>query len=131
MISRRRFLQVTGAVVIAGPTLAACGDGGTANGGAKASSDLTLPTYKPFGGLSPDLAGAESGLEPGFLKFPADAIASVKAPPLKNAVTALTETFATPPPPMGSNAMWQALNSALGAELRLPVGPDPGYPENF
>ena len=120
MISRRRFLQVGGAVVgaaVAGPTLAACGDGGTANGGAKASSELKLPTYKPFDGVRPDLPGAESGLEPGFLKFPADAISSVKAPPLKNAVSALTETFATPPPPMGSNPMWQSLNQAL-AEIR-------------
>src|SRR4051794_31926310 len=117
MISRRRFLQVGGAVVgamAAGPTLAACGDGGTANGGAKASRDLALPAYKPFEGLRPDFPGAESGLEPGFLRFPPEAIASVKAPPLKNAVSALTETFATPPPPMGSNPMWQSLNTALG-----------------
>src|SRR5688500_15673632 len=98
MISRRRFLQVSGAA-IATSTLAACGDGGAAGGGAKASSDLKLPTYKPFEGVRPDLAGAESGLEPGFLKFPPDAVASVKAPPLKSPVTALTETFATPPPP--------------------------------
>src|SRR3954471_12159769 len=62
MISRRRFLQVTGAA-IAGSTLAACGDGGTAGGGAKASGELKLPTYKPFEGLHPDLPGAESGLE--------------------------------------------------------------------
>jgi len=134
MITRRRFLQVGGAVagaVAAGPTLAACGDGGTANGGAKASGELTLPTYKPFEGLRPDLPGAESGLEPGFLKFPSDAISSVKAPPLKSAVTALTETLATPPPPMGSNRMWQSLNQLLGAELRLTIGTDPGYPEKF
>ncbi|HEY3513852.1 MAG TPA: sugar ABC transporter substrate-binding protein, partial [Kribbella sp.] len=121
---------MTGAAIGAS-TLAACGDGGASSGGAKASSELKLPTYKPFEGLHPDLAGAESGLEPGFLKFPADAVASVKTPPLKNAVTALTETFATPPPPMGSNPMWQALNQALGAELKLTIGTDPGYPEKF
>jgi putative aldouronate transport system substrate-binding protein len=131
MISRRRFLQVSGAAVVAGSTLAGCGDGGTAGGGAKASGELKLPTYKPFAGLQPDLPGAESGLEPGFLRFPGNAAASVKAPPLKNAVTALTETFATPPPPMGSNPMWQALNQALGAELKLTIGTDPGYPEKF
>lgn len=131
---RRRFLELGGAVAGAamlGPALTACGDGGAASGGAKASGELKLPTYQAFGGLRPDLAGAESGLEPGFLRFPENAIASVKAPPLKNAVTALTETFATPPPPMGNNPMWQALNRALGAELRLTIGTDPGYPEKF
>ena len=110
---RRRFLGLGGAAlgaVVLGPTLAGCGDGGAASGGAKASCDVALPTYKAFEGLRPELAGAESGLEPGFLQFPENAIASVQAPPLKNAVTALTETFATPPPPMGSNPMWQALN---------------------
>jgi putative aldouronate transport system substrate-binding protein len=129
-VSRRRFLQLSvaaGAVA----TLAACGDGGAADGGAKASGDLKLPTYKAFEGLTPDLTGAETGLEPGFLQFPENAIASVKTPPLKSAVTALTETFATPPPPMGSNQMWQALNQALGGELKLTIGTDPGYPEKF
>jgi putative aldouronate transport system substrate-binding protein len=131
---RRRFLGLGSAavgVVVLGPTLAGCGDGGSAGGGAKASGDVKLPTYKAFEGLKPDLAGAESGLEPGFLQFPENAIASVQSPPLKSAVTALTETFATPPPPMGSNPMWQALNQALGGDLKLTIGTDPGYPEKF
>jgi putative aldouronate transport system substrate-binding protein len=37
MISRRRFLQVTGAAIATSTTLAACGDGGASSGGAKAS----------------------------------------------------------------------------------------------
>ncbi|NEA31714.1 sugar ABC transporter substrate-binding protein [Streptomyces sp. SID13031] len=131
---RRRFLGLGGAavgVVVLGPTLTGCGDGGSAGGGAKASGDVKLPTYKAFEGLRPDLAGAESGLEPGFLQFPENAIASVQGAPLKSAVTALTETFATPPPPMGSNPMWQGLNRALGGDLKLTIGTDPGYPEKF
>lgn len=131
---RRRFLGLGSAavgVVVLGPTLAGCGDGGSTGGGAKASGDVTLPTYKAFDGLRPDLPGAETGLEPGFLQFPENAIASVQGPPLKSAVTALTETFATPPPPMGSNPMWQALNQALGGDLKLTIGTDPGYPEKF
>ncbi|WBQ04315.1 extracellular solute-binding protein [Kribbella sp. CA-293567] len=131
---RRRFLELSGGALGAaalGSTLTGCGDGGATGGGAKASGDVALPTYKAFEGLRPDLAGAESGLEPGFLRFPENAIASVQSPPLKSAVTALTETFATPPPPMGSNPMWQALNQALGGELKLTIGTDPGYPEKF
>ncbi|GAA0940302.1 sugar ABC transporter substrate-binding protein [Kribbella koreensis] len=131
---RRRFLGLGSAavgVVVLGPTLAGCGDGGSTGGGAKASGELTLPTYKAFDGLRPELPGAESGLEPGFLQFPENAIASVQQKPLKSAVTALTETFATPPPPMGSNPMWQALNQALGGDLKLTIGTDPGYPEKF
>ncbi len=130
-LGRRRFLGLSAAAVGSMAFASACGDGGAQAGGAKASGDVALPTYKPFGGLRPDLPGAESGLEPGFLKFPENAIASVQSPPLKNAVTALTETFATPPPPMGSNPMWQALNRALGADLKLTIGTDPGYPEKF
>ncbi|GAA3588700.1 sugar ABC transporter substrate-binding protein [Kribbella ginsengisoli] len=131
---RRRFLGLGSAavgVVVLGPTLAGCGDGGSTGGGAKASGELTLPTYKAFDGLRPELPGAESGLEPGFLQFPENAIASVQQKPLKSAVTALTETFATPPPPMGSNPFWQGLNQALGGDLKLTIGTDPGYPEKF
>lgn len=131
---RRRFLELGSAAlgaVVLGPTLAGCGDGGSTGGGAQASGDVKLPTYKAFDGLRPELPGAESGLEPGFLRFPENAIASVQSPPLKSSVTALTETFATPPPPMGSNPMWQALNQALGGELKLTIGTDPGYPEKF
>ena len=115
MISRRRFLQVTGAA-IATSTLAACGDGGAANGGAKASGELKLPTYKPFEGLHAGLPGGRVRARARVPEVPGGRRSrACKAPPLKSAVTALTETFATPPPPMGSNPMWQALNQALGA----------------
>ncbi|AKU17541.1 extracellular solute-binding protein [Luteipulveratus mongoliensis] len=129
-VDRRTFLALSGSALGA-LALSSCSGKKSGSGGAKASADLKLPTYRAYKGVAPELPGSELGLEPGFLSFPKDAVASVKAPPLKSDVSALTETFATPPPPMGSNAMWQALNGALGGKLRLVIGTDPGYPEKF
>src|SRR3954451_19602703 len=50
--------------------------GATAASGGKAA----LPTYLPFEGPKPDLAGNEQGLDPAFFKFPSDLIQSVPTP---------------------------------------------------
>ncbi|MCI9888321.1 sugar ABC transporter substrate-binding protein [Micrococcales bacterium 31B] len=134
--SRRALLRtgvVAAASLGAAPALAACGGGGgaAANGGAAASAQVTLPTYRPFEGVTPDFPGTAEGVQNGFLKMPAELIKSTTAKPLSGPVTALTETFDTPPTPMASNAFWKNLNTALGGDLNLTIGTDPGYPEKF
>jgi len=127
-LSRRGFLGVAGVAALTATT--ACGPtGGGDTGGAKASADVTLPTYQEFTGVKPDHPGNEAGLQPVYLKMPSEFIASTKEAPLKTKVSGLTETFSTPPPPMGSNPFWQRLNAKLGSDLALIIGTDPGYPE--
>ena len=135
-VSRRGFLGLTGAALstLAVGGLTGCGSGsseGSSGGGAAASAGLKLPTYKEFSGIKPDLPGDSSGLQQGFLTIPQDAVASTSGSPLSAKVTALTETFTTPPPGLSSNPFWQRLNSKLGAQLELTIGTDPGYPAKF
>lgn len=132
-IRRRSMLAAGGAAALAA-TATACGAESSQTGGAKKSADVTLPTYKPLEGLKPDLEGNEKGLHSVYLKAPAELITTTKAKPITSgSVSALTETFTTPPPPMDKNPFWQRLNTALGGKLNLTIAIDSGggYPEKF
>ena len=131
--TRRGFLTIAGvgagAAALGG--LTACGGSGGDSGGAAESANLTLPTYRELTGAEPDLPGTAEGVQPGYLTFPAEFAATTDAKPLTQGALGLTETFATPPPAMSKNPFWQRLNAALGADLDLIIGTDPGYPEKF
>ncbi len=132
--SRRNFLGLAGlsvAAVAMGGSLAGCG-GPKSGGGASASADVKLPTYKEFTGVTADLSGNANGLQAGFLKFPTP-VQSVKSAPLNGTVTALTETFETMSPAMADNPFWQRLNAKLGGTLDLQITEDigAGYPAKF
>lgn len=131
--SRRGFLGMLGvsaATIAIGTSLTGCGP--SAQGGnAAASASVKLPTYKEFTGIKPDLPGNAEGLQPAFLSMPKNFIKTTSKAPLTQELTAYTETFATPPPGMNSNAFWKRLNTALGANLNLTIGTDPGYPDKF
>lgn len=131
-IRRRSMLALGGAAAVTAGAAACGGSGGSSSeGGAEASANLELPTYQPVEGLTPDLPGNEDGLHNVFLKAPEQLIASTSAKPITSGeVTALTQTFATPPPPMDSNPFWQRLNEALGGTLNLDIAID-AYPEKF
>ncbi|ACQ79835.1 putative lipoprotein precursor LplA [Beutenbergia cavernae DSM 12333] len=129
-VSRRSFLTVTGTAAGLG-ALTACSGSGGSSGGASESANLTLPTYRESTGAAPDLPGTAEGVQPGYLTFPESFEATTAAKPLTGTASGLTETFATPPPAMDQNPFWQRLNSALGGDLDLIIGTDPGYPEKF
>jgi putative aldouronate transport system substrate-binding protein len=130
-IRRRDLLALTGAAAVAG-TATACGDGGgSQGGGAEASASLELPTYRPLEGLTPDLPGNEEGLHNVYLKAPEELLRTTDAKPITSGtITALSQTFATPPTPMADNGMWQRLNEALGGTLEIDIAID-SYPEKF
>lgn len=129
-IRRRTALAATGAAAIA-TSAAACGGGSSSKGGSSKSASVKLPTYKPIEGLKPDLEGSAEGLHSVFLKAPSELITTTKKAPITSGqVSALTETFATPPPPMDKNPFWQNLNKALGGTLKLTVVAD-DYPSKF
>src|SRR5689334_15938042 len=59
-----------------------------------------LPSYIPFAGPTPDLAGdAAAGVDPGFLTFPKTPTRSVADKPGRGSdLSAFTVTFSGPPP---------------------------------
>ena len=130
-IRRRDLFALSGVAAVATGAAACSSGGGSQSVGAAASADAELPTYQPLEGLTPDLPGNEDGLHNTFLKAPEELIATTDAAPITSGeVTALTQTFATPPTPMDSNGMWGRLNEALGGTLNLDIAID-SYPEKF
>lgn len=130
-LRRRDLLTLTGAAALTAGATSCGGGGGRQDGGAEASADVTLPTYQALDGLTPDLEGNEDGLHNVYLQAPEKLLTTTDAPPITSgSVTALTQTFATPPTPMADNGMWQRLNKALGGTLDLNIVID-SYPEKF
>jgi putative aldouronate transport system substrate-binding protein len=144
-LDRRTFVTRTGllaAGTVGASLLAACAPPSTpaapaagstpASGGAgapAASGAAKLPTYVPFQGPTPDLAGNEQGLDPAFFKFPSNLVQTVTTPPGDGStITALTYLTLAPPPPMEQNAAWQAVNKALNATLQMEMVLTADYP---
>ncbi|WP_026553930.1 sugar ABC transporter substrate-binding protein [Arthrobacter sp. 35W] len=133
--SRRNFLGLAGLSVGAvafGSALTGCGSGAKSSGGAAASSELTLPTFKEFTGITADYAGNAQGLEAGYINMPKPVV-SVTGKPLTGPVTVLSETFETMAPAMTDNPYWQRLNTALGGTFDMQIVEDigDGYPAKF
>jgi len=111
----------------AGPAAPAAGGGAPATAGG--TGGLKLPTYLPFEGPKPDLAGNPQGLDPAYFKFPADLVKSVPQPPGDGStVTAITYLTLAPPPPMEQNAAWQAVNKSINATLTMDMPTANDYP---
>jgi len=109
----------TSPAVPAAPT-AAGGAAKPAAGAASGGGSAKLPTYVPFQGPKPDLAGNEQGLDPAFFKFPTDLVQTVTTPPGDGStVSAITYLTLAPPPPMDQNTAWQAVNKAINATLNM------------
>lgn len=90
---------------------------------------VLLPTYVPFSGPKPDLAGNEQGLDPAFYKFPTGLTKSVPQPPGDGStVSAIVYLTLGAPPAMGQNAAWQAVNKALNATLNMDMVTAADYP---
>src|SRR3954454_3089885 len=126
-VSRRTFLGMAGAAA-ALPALAACGSG-KSKSVSNAGKDLApWPTYLPFKGPKPDLAGDEHGVQNCYLTYPKQIMRTrhdkVGA---GTDVTALVITYSTPPKPLEANGFWKAVNAALGVNLKLITVPDSEY----
>jgi len=129
-LDRRSFLRATvlgvGAVAAGSPLLTACGGSSSAAAG-KANSTAglkaVLPKYTPLAiGPRPELpitAGAAgSSVDPGFLSYPTDLVKTVaKTPGSGGSYTAITPLWGGIPP--AGNPYYQAVNTALGAELTM------------
>ncbi|MDT7785111.1 MAG: putative aldouronate transport system substrate-binding protein [Pseudonocardiales bacterium] len=126
-LNRRSFLNaaVSAAGLVAmGPLLSACGGGAAQRAGVGSEDALKaiLPTYVPNTSIKPDIPSVQGGPDaftnPGFLRYPADRIATVSGVPGKGGkYSAVTPLWGTVPP--AGNAFYQAMNKALGVELEM------------
>ncbi|MER5180958.1 extracellular solute-binding protein [Streptomyces sp. NPDC002896] len=127
-LNRRSF--VSGAMAVAGaaamsPLLTACGDGGSKSRGgtnSKKGMAAAVPDHIPSTAVRPDIpsvAGAAGAVaDPGFLKYPAQQVATVsEAPGSGGRYTTLTPLWGAIPP--AGNAYYRAMNKALGATLTM------------
>ncbi len=111
------------------PTTGGAATGATSGTGGATQAGVRLPTYVPFAGPKPDLAGNEKGLDPAFFKFPSDLVKSVPQPPGDgSAISAITYLTLAAPPAMGQNAAWQAVNTAINATLNMEMVQAADYP---
>ncbi|MFK8907178.1 ABC transporter substrate-binding protein [Streptomyces sp. YS-3] len=126
-LNRRSFL--TSAATIAGvtsmaPLLSACGGGSHRRSGANTKEGLraALPSYVPHTAFKADIpsvqGGPDAATDAAFLSYPASPAATVSGVPGKgghySAVTPLWGTV----PPVG-NSFYQAMNKALGVDLKV------------
>jgi putative aldouronate transport system substrate-binding protein len=138
-LDRRAFVVRAGLLglgAVGASLLQACGQaptpaapGGTPSGAGGAATALKLPTYVPFEGPKPDLPGNAQGLDPAFFKFPGDLVKTVPQPPGDGStITAITYLTLAPPPPLESNAAWQAVNKSINATLQMDQVSAADYP---
>jgi len=145
-LTRRTFVRVATrgllATVVSGSLLQACGrpaapapsgsgtgstapasTGAGSSGTAAKAGRVQLPTYVPFQGPTPDLAGTTDGLvAPGYRSFPKNLVRTVTQPPGKGGdVEALTATLSSPPPAPDQNPAWAQVNKELGINLKMPI----------
>lgn len=135
--TRRGFLMASasaaafGALALTGCAPTAGGGGG---GAAQGPGGLKLPTYVPFNGPKPDLAGNEKGVNAAYLAFPAAAslVSTIKGKPGDgDPITAMTQWWSPAKPGVESNSYWQALNERLGSPFDVQLIPGPDYAAKF
>jgi putative aldouronate transport system substrate-binding protein len=79
-------------------------------------------------GPHPDLPATPGGLQAGYFTYPKDLVKSVSQPPgVGSDVTAIAQTSVAPPPALADNPAWQAMNTALNANMKIQVVPTTEY----
>ncbi|AEM83087.1 substrate-binding domain-containing protein [Streptomyces violaceusniger] len=130
-LSRRGFLGAT-AGVGAGLALTGCGDF-KPKPARLANADAQLPTYIQYKGVPTSMPATKDGVSAGYTHFPHEpAKAFPDGPPARGAAINIMNLIFNPvPPPVGRNAMWQALNTYVGCDLNFEITPVNDYPQKF
>jgi putative aldouronate transport system substrate-binding protein len=132
-IDRRGFLRgAAGTAALAaggGSLLTACGGTAAKKNSNDANKKVKLPTLHPFNSVKPDLPGDPTlGVQDAYLSYPAHPVKGIKEKPGKGgSVTAFVITYTDPPPGLGKNKYWQALNARLGTKLNMTIVPFSDY----
>lgn len=119
----RRSLLAGSAALAGAAMLSGCGPDGSVGGdqGATGRSEVELPTYIPYGGVTPDIPPPNEYCIPGFLRFPDPPVAGVQEKPGDgtHTVTGFTQTSISVAPPMDQNHWWRNLNEQMGITFDL------------
>lgn len=138
-LSRRGFVQLSGAGLLAAPLLAeACqapappvSSTSTSSAGATAQTSKTslFPTYVPVGnGPKPDYPSIGPLYEDGFDNYPPNPAPAISTPPGKGGRVDITTIALFPPPtPYDQNPAWQAVNKQLNADVQFNILPSGDY----
>ncbi len=121
-LSRRRFLHTAGGAAAAAaiaPTVTGCNHSAQRNS-TESNEKVVLPTHIRFNGATPDLAATDSGVQPGFLRYPANPQPCTHGKPGNGgSVSAMIAIYSAAPPGPSKNKYWAALNDALGVDVKL------------
>jgi putative aldouronate transport system substrate-binding protein len=79
-----------------------------------------VPAHVPFTGVKPDLPAGEYGVLAGFYHYPANPPKFINHSMGKGGdITFLLQVGDAPASPLGKNKWWQALNTAVNANLKM------------
>ncbi|ONK15395.1 extracellular solute-binding protein [Streptomyces sp. MP131-18] len=125
--TRRGFLRGSAAATAAlagAPALVGCGTSQVRSAANVGTDPVPWPAHIPLPGPRPDLPPDPRGVDAGFLRYP-DRLTRATAgrPGNGERITALVETYESPPLGPDRNQYWAALNEALGVDLDLQIVP--------
>ncbi|WP_432939945.1 hypothetical protein ACQPXM_30545 [Kribbella sp. CA-253562] len=133
LVTRRTLLAGLGAFGLAGA--AGCsneGRGGTSGANTSGSGSDVRPAYVRYTGVEPDLAGAEYNIPNAFIRYPANPVRAVDAPPGDGKpINVLTYTNTPIPPKVEQNLFWQELNKRVGSPVSVSLTPSVDYTQKF
>ncbi|GAA5039138.1 putative aldouronate transport system substrate-binding protein [Thermocatellispora tengchongensis] len=129
-IDRRTLLRFAGIASLAAwgvPSLTGCASGGTGSVSNTGRDRTPWPVHRRLEGPAPDLKAGVDGALDAFFRYPATLSRSADQPGDGSDVTAFIPTYGPPPAPVESNRLWQAINQALGVNIKLNLVPISEY----
>lgn len=122
--TRRGVLGAAAALTLGAPALVGCATKEAVSASNVGVDRVPWPDHVPAKVPEPDLPADPRGVDPAYFSYPSELVTSVpERPGNGETVTVLVETYEQPPAPVGENRFWQAINKALGVDLRLRMVP--------
>ena len=130
-LSRRSMIKgalVGGSAFAFGlPGLAGCGGAEEGAGTVEGAKAVPLPTYVPRTLVEPDLPGNDKGVQPAYLRYPKELVASNDELEPFDTLRSLVLTWNPPPPPRAKNSYWRAVEDKLGGKIDPTLVPAADY----
>lgn len=127
-VSRREFLAGTG-LALGGLALTGCSSG--KNTAAPNKHPVKPPMHVAYAAAPPDLPSAAHGVPAAYYHYPADPKTfSDKKPGTGGSVSFMLQADEVTKP-KSSNRWWQALDSAVGVDLKVGTTPSADYTQKF
>jgi putative aldouronate transport system substrate-binding protein len=132
---RRKLLAGAGgaAALLGTGALSGCGGGSTGDQNTvDANTNVALPTYVKYTGITPDLPGTDTGVDPAFRNFPKENPKTVEGKPGNGeTVTGMANIYYAVPPGPDNNSYWAGLNERLGVDLKIQMVGNADYEQKF